>query len=878
MTDTEKILNLLEINENISALVIDEDSNIVSGNFSWSKLFHSHESGKNFYKYFDKNTSLLVKNSVLDAKTFSKIQERDINIEVDGVLQNFNLLISPFKLDKKLYYYILLIDKNPVDELIVFPTLDINSETIKYRKIIDMLKESLPNSLVEKKNFQYEIDIEKEPIAIKDNVQYIFTNKCFNNKYELSDTSNTILISENIFSKKLLTKIKLAENEIYNTKSAFIIEEKILKNNAFQLINRILLLPLLSKENSIESIIIIGSNASESDPQKQPKEFVQTESSKTSTQDFSKIDNAAEAKIIYDRNNYDILDANFIAAKLYGYNLEEFKGMNITELFPPEEMQKLLMHSEERGSYILNQLKSDGNIISVNVQKENIIWKEKEACLETINLNQPEEEVIELEDEPEKQLKVEEKEVVTQAVNESKGESKSEFFSSLFHEILTPVNVILGFVQEIIDSLDNPTEEQKESAQIIKDNQQILLQTMNTAAQYAQLDENKIKLKIEEFDLNKYLVDLNDSYSRDVNKANIKVVFEDIPDSLILKHDRAKLLAAISYLIKFILKLTKSSKIYLSIKVIDEKLHFLVKDSEKRISENVANDLLEIFNNYQISKKKNYGISPISIKLAILLNKLLSVSIKEFYDLNDIRTIALVTTISFDKSKETLKPEAKNIEISSELEYEGSKKEQIFTKTEVDDEIIDETEIESDVIHEIEQDIPNGEVDEKIVEDIEDEEEIVTEEIATLEESEKQIAPQEIISQVDEDVEPSNLAELSCLFIDDSVDAQLLFKSQMNGFKQLKISPNLSEALPLLNKYNFDLIIVDIHLNDKYNGLDALKIIRQFNNYKDTPIFAVTAFPFEKDREKFLSFGFTDYFIKPLLKEQLINSLKKVLS
>jgi CheY-like chemotaxis protein len=67
-------------------------------------------------------------------------------------------------------------------------------------------------------------------------------------------------------------------------------------------------------------------------------------------------------------------------------------------------------------------------------------------------------------------------------------------------------------------------------------------------------------------------------------------------------------------------------------------------------------------------------------------------------------------------------------------------------------------------------------------------------------------------------------------------------------------------------------------LNDKYNGLDALKIIRQFNNYKDTPIFAVTAFPFEKDREKFLSFGFTDYFVKPLLKEHLIDSLAKILS
>ena len=878
MTDTEKILNLLEINENIPALVIDEESSIISGNFSWSKLFHSHESGKSFYKYFDKNASLLIKNSVLDAKTFLKTQRRDINIEVDEISRNFNLLISPFQLDKKLYCYILLIDNNPIEELHVYPTLDIKSVTSKYNKIIEMLKQSLPKSLVEKKNFQYEIDIENEPIAIKDNVQYLFTNKSFNYRYKLSDLSNTLITSESIFPKNLLAKIKLAENEIYSTKSAFVIEEKIVKDSVSQLNNRILLLPILNKENIVESIMIIGSIKSENEIPETLQETKDTEFSEIDKSDIHEIDNAAEAKIIYDRNNFDIIEANFIAAKLYGYDLEVFKELNITELFPPEEMQKLLMYSEEKGNYIFNQLQRDGSIISVNVYRENIKWEDREACLETITLNQPEEEVIDLkEDEDEKQSNIQEKEVTAKADEEIKSESKSEFLSSLFHEILTPVNVILGFVQEIIDSLDSPTEEQKESAQIIKDNQQMLLQTMNTAAQFAQLDENKIKLKIEEFNFNKYMVDLNDSYSRDAEKANIKIVLDDIPDSLVLRHDRSKLLASISYLVKFVLKLTKSSKIYLSLKVIDEKLYFLIKDSEKGIAENVASDLLEIFNNQQFSKKKNYGISPISIKLANLLNKLLSVTIKEFTHSNGIKTIALVTTMNFEKSKETLAPETEQIKIPLTEEVHESTEEEILPETDTEnyDAIEDEIEIESDITSEIEQDIPVGEVDDKIVEDIEDEEEIVTEEIATVEESEEKITPQEII---DQDAESSNLADLSCLFIDDSVDAQLLFKSQMNDFKQLKVSPNLTEALPLLSKYNFDLVVVDIHLNDKYNGLDALKIIRQFNSYKDIPIFAITAYPFEKDREKFLSFGFTDYFVKPLLKEQLIDSLLKILS
>ncbi len=158
--------------------------------------------------------------------------------------------------------------------------------------------------------------------------------------------------------------------------------------------------------------------------------------------------------------------------------------------------------------------------------------------------------------------------------------------------------------------------------------------------------------------------------------------------------------------------------------------------------------------------------------------------------------------------------------------------------------------------------IANGEVDEKIVEDIQDEEEIVTEEIATVHEF---------------NGKASYISGISCLFIDDNLDTQLLFKSQMKDFKLLKVCSNLTQALPLLSKYNFDLVIVDVNLNDTYNGLDALKIIRQFSNYASTPIIAVTAYSFDGDREKFINFGFTDYFVKPLLREHLLKSLEVII-
>ncbi len=157
-----------------------------------------------------------------------------------------------------------------------------------------------------------------------------------------------------------------------------------------------------------------------------------------------------------------------------------------------------------------------------------------------------------------------------------------------------------------------------------------------------------------------------------------------------------------------------------------------------------------------------------------------------------------------------------------------------------------------------------NEIDERIIEDFSEEEILEKESNVVIEE-------QTIISKF-------NISEVSCLFIDDSIDSQLLFKSQLYDLKHLSMASNLIEALPLLEKFTFDIILVDINLNHKFNGFDALKIIRQFNDYKTTPIAALTAYPFEGDREKFLMFGFTDYFVKPLLRDKLLKSFEEILS
>lgn len=856
MTDTEKILDLLEINNNVPALVTEDDGDVVICNQAWNTKIGKQEIGKSFYKLFDKNTSLLVKNSFIDAKAFSKIQRRNVKLKVENKDISRNLLISPFKLDSKIYFYILLYDEKNGEKFIVYPSTDDSGINIKYRDIIGDLDKVFPTTINEKKNFQYLIDIEKEPMAVKDTHHFLFTNRSFDVYYKISDPQEK-LSTTIIFGEELGTKISFIEDELFVTNTLFVVEDVNYSESTLAPKGRLLFYPI-NKSGKTERVLVIGEVEVIKHNVDRAGETIRLQKGKVNTESeveqFN--DNPEAPKIIYDKNNFDILDVVLQSSDFIGYSLEKLKNMNITELYHPEDMQKLILTEDDKNEFVTNLFASDGSTIEFHVQRKIINWQGSEVCEETFFLNQPEEEVIKFEEI--KKTIDEEKEVKANLLADKNSDSLSDFLSSLFHELLTPVNVILGFVQEIIDSIDNPTEEQEESAKIIKDNQQVLLHSMNTAIQYAQLEENKLKVHIEEFEIEKYLVDLQDSFSKVIEKKNIKVIFEDSPQQIKLKHDRSKLLAAISYFCKFAIQLTPLSNIFISFRISDNKFYTFIKDSNDGISSNLANDLIEIFNSPSINNEKSYGISPITIKLARKLNEYLSVEIREHVD-SGVKSIALITSAIYETpSAVTKMSDSVSVDPSQDSDIIHDKKVDTVIEKPAHSEIV---EIDNFVTEESDN-IANGEVDNKIVEDIEDEKEIVTEEIATVENHFHLL---------------SDLTKLSCLFIDDNIDTQLLFKSQMKDFNLLKVCSNFTEALPLLHKYNFDLIVVDVNLNDTYNGFDALKIIRQFENYSTTPVIATTAYSFDGDKEKFINFGFTDYLVKPLLREQLFQSLDHIL-
>jgi len=120
------------------------------------------------------------------------------------------------------------------------------------------------------------------------------------------------------------------------------------------------------------------------------------------------------------------------------------------------------------------------------------------------------------------------------------------------------------------------------------------------------------------------------------------------------------------------------------------------------------------------------------------------------------------------------------------------------------------------------------------------------------------------------------LQNFSCLYIEDQVDSQILFKVQMKELGDIKFAVSFEEALPLITSQSFDFIVMDINLQGEYNGLDALKMIHQMPGFHSLPIIAVTAYVLPGDKDKFIAAGFTEFISKPIFREKMIEALEKI--
>lgn len=112
----------------------------------------------------------------------------------------------------------------------------------------------------------------------------------------------------------------------------------------------------------------------------------------------------------------------------------------------------------------------------------------------------------------------------------------------------------------------------------------------------------------------------------------------------------------------------------------------------------------------------------------------------------------------------------------------------------------------------------------------------------------------------------------SILIVDDAYFMRFLIKKTIAplNFGEIREAENGKKALNLIKKYSFDIILMDIVM-EEMDGLQALKQI--FAKNENALVIVVSAI----DTKKFLNYcielGIADFVVKPFEKEDLIQSI-----
>jgi len=115
--------------------------------------------------------------------------------------------------------------------------------------------------------------------------------------------------------------------------------------------------------------------------------------------------------------------------------------------------------------------------------------------------------------------------------------------------------------------------------------------------------------------------------------------------------------------------------------------------------------------------------------------------------------------------------------------------------------------------------------------------------------------------------------EKTILVIEDNEMNMKLMRAVLRvGHYRMIEAMDAETGLRLVREKRPDLILMDIQLPGM-DGLSATQIIKADTELKEIPIFALTGFAMESDKEKAMDIGFAGYIVKPLNVKDFLETI-----
>jgi len=206
--------------------------------------------------------------------------------------------------------------------------------------------------------------------------------------------------------------------------------------------------------------------------------------------------------------------------------------------------------------------------------------------------------------------------------------SKEIFLANMSHEIRTPINGIMGVMHMFKGSDLN--EEQHNWLKHLDNASQSLLMIINDILDLSRIDSGLLKIKVDDFNLEKMVDDLNRIYHAKASQKGLAFniqVDERIPEYL--RYDSLRLQQIISNFISNSLKFTEKGHITLSIDQLQQKdyrhkLRFSIRDTGIGIKPEAVEKIFLAFEQADDGITKKFGGTGLGLAIVKRLADLLS--------------------------------------------------------------------------------------------------------------------------------------------------------------------------------------------------------------------------------------------------------------
>ncbi len=116
------------------------------------------------------------------------------------------------------------------------------------------------------------------------------------------------------------------------------------------------------------------------------------------------------------------------------------------------------------------------------------------------------------------------------------------------------------------------------------------------------------------------------------------------------------------------------------------------------------------------------------------------------------------------------------------------------------------------------------------------------------------------------------------LVVEDDYENQKFLQIFLKRKFDLEICDNSESFYEKIENNNFDIILMDISLKGKKDGLQLTRELREKDEYKNIPIVGLSAHAFQRDKDNAYNAGVDIFLTKPVQNDVLMDTLLKVLS